>query len=159
MPLVALPWSLVDEPSRGSRFCPAESLSRLSASFLYVYRYSKWSGSRLWFPLQATWCLSFHVSYRLITRYIFLESVQVIPGPDLLAEVVAGLVPHSRSGISTTANVFREVSSSTSSRASPLLRCLKIVPPERRRPPKSEAIVELEVGEEEVRDQIWIYII
>ena len=90
----------------------------------------------------------------MITRYISLESVQVIPGPDLLAEVVAGPIPRLKSDVSTTANVFREVSSSTSSRASPLLRRLKIVLPERRRPPESEAIVELEVGEEEVRDQI-----
>ena len=83
-----------------------------------------------------------------------MESVQVIPGPDLLAEVVAGPIPRSRSEVSTTANVFREVSSSTSSRASLLLRRLKIVPPKRRRPPEFDAIVELEVGEEEVRDQI-----
>ena len=71
-----------------------------------------------------------------------------------MAEVVARPVPRSKSDVSTTANIFREVSSSTSSRASPLLRRLKIVSPERWRPPKSEAIVELEVGEEEVRDQI-----
>ena len=76
------------------------------------------------------------------------------PRTDRLAEVVARPVLHSRSDVSTTANVFREVSSSTSSRASPLLRRLKIVPPERRHPPEYEAIVELEVGEEEVRDQI-----
>ena len=67
---------------------------------------------------------------------------------------MAGPVPRLRSDVSTTTNIFCEVSSSTSSRASPLLRRLKIVPPERRRPPESEAIVELDVGEEEVRDQI-----
>ena len=67
---------------------------------------------------------------------------------------MAGPVPQSKSDVSTTANVFHEVSSSTLSRASPLLRRLKIVPPECRRLPESEAIVELEVGEEEVRDQI-----
>ena len=39
MSLVALLGSLTVEPFRGSRVCSAESLSRLSASLLYVYRY------------------------------------------------------------------------------------------------------------------------